>query len=176
MNAEILVCCCCLMCSRSRVKQVQERRPWTKNWPKLVQIEFTTRCQSTIGTRSIGLRAGIFESSINDLFEKRLSCRPRIRVRDSPILSGRMQRPRAHARSSAGPPPAPTLVWAFSHLVLRPVSGTTFLLLERRPAYVRLVLVGPGLMTDLPCGRIPTHSAAELGRRAALLTVSPHTT
>ena len=56
---------------------------------------------------------GMIQIPLNGLIRK-LSSRPRTGVRDSPILSSRMQRSRVHAHSSAGPRPAPSLVWACS--------------------------------------------------------------
>ena len=53
---------------------------------------------------------------------QKLTSRPRVRVRDSPILSSRMPRPRAHVCSSAGPPPAPSSVRASPASYSAPMS------------------------------------------------------
>ena len=62
-----------------------------------------------------------FKSLLNGSIRK-LSSRPRIRVRDSPILSSRMPCPRAHVCSSAGPPPAPSSVRASPALYSTPMQ------------------------------------------------------
>ena len=51
MNEEIaVVCCCCLLCSCSRVKQVQKRRPRTVNRHEQALINSLMRCTTTVGT------------------------------------------------------------------------------------------------------------------------------
>ena len=64
--------------------------------------------------------AGIFKFPAQRTHSK-TSSRPRIRVRDSQILSSPVQRPCARACSSAGPPPAPSLVRARRALFSTPM-------------------------------------------------------
>jgi hypothetical protein len=75
-------------------------------------------------------------------------------------MSSRMSRPRVQARSSAGPPPAPSFIRAWCGLVLRPRFRGLFRRLERGPHCIRLARVGRGRMFFfLPCRSAPLHSA-----------------
>ena len=77
---------------------------------------FTVETTNLAVRRSLigSVAQGCLNPSINILFQKRLSSHTHIGVRDFLILRSLMPRLRAHVRSSAGPPPAPSLVWACS--------------------------------------------------------------
>ena len=89
---------------------------------------------------------GYSKSRFNGSIQK-LTSRPRIRVRDSPILSSRMPRPGAHVCSSASPPPAPSSVRAKPDSYSAPMS-------ERLPTTWASALSLPGSSESARAGRL----------------------
>jgi hypothetical protein len=119
MNADIVVCCSCLLLSCSSVKQVQKRRPQTVELTQQFRLEFTTSAQFPLRHYKYSQVCSEFKSlASTDLFKTVVTYS--LQVRASSIPSSRMPRPHAHACSSAGPLPAPSFARALSGLVLRP--------------------------------------------------------